>query len=60
MIISDAGPIIIFARIGRLPLLRDVTGELTVPAAVHSEIADRGDMPGAVKLLPPNGSIVRS
>lgn len=36
MIVSDAGPIIIFARIGRLSLLRDVTGSL-LPDAVDDE-----------------------
>ena len=48
MIVSDAGPIVVFARIGRLSLLRDVTGTLLIPDAVHSEIfANKGAMPGA-------------
>jgi len=48
MIVSDAGPIVIFARIGRLSLLRDVTGILLIPDAVHAEIfANKGAMPGA-------------
>jgi uncharacterized protein len=48
MIVSDAGPIVVFARIGRLSLLRDVTGSLLIPDAVHSEIfARKGSMPGA-------------
>jgi uncharacterized protein len=48
MIVSDAGPIVVFARIGRLSLLRDVTGTLLIPAAVHSEIFfKKGAMPGA-------------
>ena len=48
MIVSDAGPIVVFARIGRLSLLRDVTGALLIPDAVHSEIfANKGAMPGA-------------
>jgi predicted nucleic acid-binding protein len=46
MIVSDAGPIIIFARIGRLSLLREVTNSLTIPIAVHAEIVISG-MPGA-------------
>lgn len=51
MIISDAGPIIIFARIGRLSLLRKVTGSLTIPDAVHDEIVVRkGGMPGAAEV----------
>jgi uncharacterized protein len=48
MIVSDAGPIIIFARIGRLSLLRDVTGSLLIPDAVYDEIVvKKGGMPGA-------------
>jgi uncharacterized protein len=48
MIVSDAGPIVVFARIGRLSLLREVTGILLIPDAVHSEIfAKNGAMPGA-------------
>jgi hypothetical protein len=48
MIVSDAGPIVVFARIGRLSLLGDVTGTLLIPDAVHSEIfANQGAMPGA-------------
>ncbi|SRR5258707_9323379 len=48
MIASDAGPIVVFARIGRLSLLHDVTGALLIPDAVHSEIfVKKGAMPGA-------------
>jgi predicted nucleic acid-binding protein len=51
MIISDAGPIIIFARIGRLSLLRDVTGSLLIPDAVFGEIVvKKGGMPGAAEV----------
>lgn len=47
MIVSDAGPIIIFARVRRLPLLHEVTGSLIIPAAVHDEIlVKKGSMPG--------------
>ena len=48
MIVFDAGPIIIFARIGRLSLLREVTGSLLIPDAVYDEIVvKKGGMPGA-------------
>jgi predicted nucleic acid-binding protein len=48
MIVSDAGPIIIFARIGKLSLLHQVTGALLIPDAVYNEIVlDKGGMPGA-------------
>ncbi len=48
MIVSDAGPLIIFARIGRLSLLHEITGSVTIPAAVLAEImTDKGAMPGA-------------
>ena len=39
MIIADAGPIIAFARIGRLALLQQVVGEFVVPDAVYEEPA---------------------
>ncbi|HVA80566.1 MAG TPA: DUF3368 domain-containing protein [Candidatus Binataceae bacterium] len=51
MIVSDAGPIIIFARIGRLSLLHDVTGSLLIPDAVYDEIVvKKGGMPGATEV----------
>ena len=51
MIVSDAGPIIIFARIVRLSLLRDVTGSLLIPDAVYEEIVvNKGGMPGAAEV----------
>ncbi len=51
MIVSDAGPIIIFARVRRLPLLHEVTGSLIIPAAVHDEIlGKKGSMPGAAEV----------
>jgi uncharacterized protein len=48
MIVADAGPIIAFARIGRLALLQQVIGELMVPDAVYEELVVKGgDRPGA-------------
>jgi len=51
MIVSDAGPIIIFARIGRLSLLLDVAGSMLIPDAVYEEIVvKKGGMPGAAEV----------
>ena len=48
MIIADAGPIIAFARIGRLALLQQVIGECVVPDAVYEELVVKGgDRAGA-------------
>jgi predicted nucleic acid-binding protein len=47
MIIADAGPIIAFARIGRLALLQQVVGELVGPDAVYADLVQGGDRPGA-------------
>lgn len=41
-IVSDAGPILSFARAGRLEILRQVVGELIIPQAVVDELAVRG------------------
>jgi predicted nucleic acid-binding protein len=51
MIIADAGPIIAFARIGRLDLLHQVVGELVIPDAVSEELVRRGrERPGAAEV----------
>jgi len=41
-IVSDAGPILSFARSGPLELLRSVVGELIIPTAVQNELWIRG------------------
>ncbi|MBI1743719.1 hypothetical protein HYR54_11740 [Candidatus Acetothermia bacterium] len=38
MIVADAGPLIIFARVQRLTLLHEVLGELVIPPAVAHEL----------------------
>ena len=51
MIVSDAGPVIIFARIGRLSVLHEITGSLLIPDAVYDEIVVRkAGMPGATEV----------
>ncbi len=51
MIVSDAGPIIVFVRIRRLLLLRDVVGSLLIPDAVYDEIVvNKEGMPGACEV----------
>ena len=48
MIVADAAPVIAFARIGRLALLRQVVEELTVPDAVYDDLVVKGQgKPGA-------------
>jgi uncharacterized protein len=46
--VADTGPIISFARAGRLDLLRQVVGELWIPEAVYQELVTQGaGRPGA-------------
>lgn len=48
IVVSNTSPIINLARIDRLPLLRDLFGELHIPSAVRDEImAGDGARPGA-------------
>jgi uncharacterized protein len=48
IIVADSGPIISFARAGRLDLLKQVTTELIISDAVFEEIVVSGDdRPGA-------------
>ena len=41
MIISDATPLIAFARIGQLHLLKEIVGELVIPMTVYRELTGR-------------------
>ena len=51
MIVADAGPIIAFARIGRLDVLQAIAGRLIVPTAVYEELIIRGSgKPGAAEV----------
>jgi predicted nucleic acid-binding protein len=42
VIVADSGPIIVFARIGRLNLLQQVLEELIIPEGVYKEVVERG------------------
>lgn len=47
-IIADTGPLLSFARVHRLEVLRDVVGALVIPEAVYEEIVVSGaGRPGA-------------
>jgi predicted nucleic acid-binding protein len=51
MTVADTGPIIAFARLGRLDLLSDVVGVLIIPDAVYEELVVRGqERPGAAEV----------
>ena len=51
MIVADSGPLIAFARIGRLDILRQVAGEVVIPQAVYEEVVGQGDArPGASEI----------
>jgi predicted nucleic acid-binding protein len=47
MMVADAGPLIAFARIGRLALCHQVVGEFVVPDAVYEDLVQGGDRSGA-------------
>lgn len=50
-VVADSGPLIVFARVGRLDLLHQVVGELIIPEAVYQEVAIRGEgRPGAAEV----------
>ena len=42
MIVADTGPIIAFARLGQLDLLRQAVESLVIPDAVYEELVGRG------------------
>jgi uncharacterized protein len=51
MMVADTGPVIAFARLGRLDLLRQVVEALVIPDAVYEELVGRGkERPGATEV----------
>ena len=51
MIVADTGPIIAFARLRQLDLLRQVVETLIIPEAMYEELVGRGrDRPGAAEV----------
>lgn len=51
IVVSNASPLINLARIGRLLLLRDLYGQLTIPEAVWNEVViEDKDQPGVSEI----------
>ncbi len=42
MIVSNSGPLIHLAKVGRIKLLKDIFGEVIIPHEVKLEVVDRG------------------
>ncbi len=42
MIVSNSGPLIHLAKVGRIELIRDIFGEVIIPHEVKLEVVDRG------------------
>jgi predicted nucleic acid-binding protein len=50
MIVADTGPLIAFARLNRLALVRQVVGVVLIPDAVFDELVTRGQgRPGSAE-----------
>ena len=50
LVVADAGPLIVFARSGHLPLLQQVVGELVISQTVFAECTLEPQKPGATTL----------
>ena len=49
-VVSDTGPLIALARVGRPDLLRRLYGQIVISSAVHNELTLGSDRPGAEAL----------
>ncbi|MFN8473987.1 MAG: DUF3368 domain-containing protein [Anaerolineae bacterium] len=58
-VVSNAGPLIALARIGRLDLFETLFGEIVVPPAVFAEVTRNPDLPGASDLEQGTWLVVR-
>jgi predicted nucleic acid-binding protein len=59
IVVSDASPLISLAAIGRLDLLRQFFGTLTIPAFVHEEVTRAAGRAGAGELASSDWVVVR-
>ena len=50
LVLSDASPLIVLARVAGLPWLRALFGEIVIPETVREEILDRGEWQGVEAL----------
>jgi uncharacterized protein len=51
IVVSNSSPLISLSAIGRLELLRTLYGAISIPRAVHNEVAETGSgRPGAVEV----------
>ena len=46
--VSNAGPLIHLAKIGRLSLLKEIFNEIIIPRTVKVEVVDKGKEKGAL------------
>lgn len=58
-IVSNSGPLISLARIGRLDLLPELFGKVVVPTAVFQELTRHADHPGASAIREAEWLLVR-
>jgi predicted nucleic acid-binding protein len=58
-VVSDASPLIALAAIGRLGLLRELFGSLSIPAAVHEEVVRGTGRAGAEEVSASDWVVVR-
>jgi uncharacterized protein len=51
IVVSNSSPLVSLAAIGRLELLHDLYGTITIPQAVHQEVVMQGPgRPGAAEV----------
>ena len=42
IVVSDSGPLIALSRLGMLPILQELFGEIVIPEEVRKEVVEKG------------------